>query len=156
MTTASFAEGLNRNPWLMAAGIATLAAAALHVACIVGGPDWYRALGAGEPMARAAERGSATPTLITAVIATILALWAAYAFSGAGFVARLPLLRLGLVAITAVLLLRGLVLFYPPLLRRPDLSGSFILWSSLIVLALGLLYAIGTWQAWSQLSKETV
>jgi hypothetical protein len=156
VTTASFAEGLGRNPWLMAAGVATLAAAAVHVACIVGGPDWYRALGAGERMAQAAERGSATPALITIVIAAILGLWAAYAFSGAGFVARLPLLRVGLVAITVVLLGRGLVLFFPPLLRRPDLSSGFILWSSLIVLALGLLYAIGTWQAWSQLSKETV
>ena len=156
MTTVSFAEGVSRNPWLMAAGFATLAAAALHLACIVGGPSWYRALGAGERMAVAAERGSASPALITAVIATILILWAAYAFSGAGLVARLPLLRLGLVAITAVLLGRGLVLFYPPLLRRPDLSASFLFWSSLIVLALGLLYAIGTWQAWSQLSKETI
>ena len=145
-----------RNPWLVAAGSASLAAAALHLACIAGGPSWYRALGAGEPMARAAERGSLGPALITAAIAAILVLWAAYAFSGAGLLGRLPLLRVGLVAITAILLLRGLVLFYPPALRRPDLSDSFILWSSLVVLALGLLYAVGTWQAWSALSKETI
>ena len=144
-----------RNPWLVAAGWSALAAAALHLACIAGGPGWYRALGAGDRMARAAERGSATPALITAAIAAMLALWAAYAFSGAGLIGRLPLLRLGLVAITAVLLLRGLVLFHPPLLRRPDLSDSFLLWSSLIVLALGLLYAVGTWQAWNQLTRET-
>ncbi len=146
----------DRNPWLVAAGCASLAAAALHLACIVGGPSWYRALGAGEGMARAAERGSSGPALITAAIAAILALCAAYAFSGAGLIGRLPLLRFGLVAITAVFLLRGLVLFYPPVLRRPDLSDSFLLWSSLIVLAIGILFAVGTWQAWSALFRETI
>ncbi len=146
----------DRNPWLIAAGCTSLAAAALHVVCIAGGPNWYRALGAGEGMARAAERGSSGPALITAAIAVILAVCAAYAFSGAGLIGRLPLLRIGLVTITAVFLLRGLVLFYPPMLRRQDLSDSFLLWSSLVVMAIGLLYAVGTWQAWSALSRETI
>jgi hypothetical protein len=145
-----------RNPWLIAGGFASLAAAALHLACIVGGPAWYRALGAGEPIARAAERGSIIPALITAAIAAMLALAAAYAFSGAGTIGRLPLLRLGLVTISAVFLLRGLVVLYPPLLRRPDLSFEFMLWSSLVVLALGILYAIGTWQVLTAPGRETI
>ena len=144
------------NPWLVAGGCASLAASAVHLACIAGGPDWYRALGAGERMAQAAERGSAMPALVTAAIAAVLALWAAYAFSGAGLIGRLPLLRVGLIAITAIYLLRGLVLFYPPLLRRSDLSANFLLWSSVIVLAIGLLYAIGTWQAWGTVGRETI
>ena len=81
-------------------------------------------------MARAAERGSPVPALITAAIAAILALCAAYAFSGAGLIGRLPLVRVGLLVISAVFLARGLVIFYPPALRRPDLSDSFMLWSS--------------------------
>jgi hypothetical protein len=144
------------NPWLIAAGFGSLTAAALHLACIAGGPSWYRALGAGEGMAQAAERGSSGPALITAGIAATLVLWAAYAFSGAGLIGRLPLLRVGLMVISAILLLRGLVLFYPPLLQRPDLSTNFLVWSSLIVLALGLLYAVGTWRAWGQISKGMV
>jgi hypothetical protein len=100
-------------------------------------------------MARAAERGDMRPALITAAIAAVLAIWAAYAFSGAGLIARLPLLRIALVAIASVYLLRGLVLFVPSALRRPDLSAAFLVWSSLIALALGLIHAIGTWRAWS-------
>ena len=66
-------------------------------------------------------------------------------------IARLPLLRIGLVAITAAYLLRGLVVLKPALLRRPDLSADFIMWSSLIVLAMGLVHALGLWRGWNDL-----
>ena len=140
-----------RSPWLLAGGALSLAAALLHLACIAGGPWWYRFFGAGEGMARAAERGELRPALVTAAIAAVLAIWACYAFSGAGLIARLPLLRIALPAITAVYLLRGMVLFFPDALRRPDLSPAFLLWSSLVVLAIAAIHAIGTWQAWSTL-----
>jgi hypothetical protein len=140
-----------RSAWLVAAGGLSLTASLLHAACIAGGPAWYRFFGAGEGMARAAERGEARPALITAGIAIILALWACYSFSGAGLIGRLPLLRVGLVAITAAYLLRGMVLFVPRALGRPDLSPAFLLWSSLVVLAIGSVHAIGTWRAWSML-----
>jgi hypothetical protein len=136
------------NPWLLLGGCLSAGASLLHLACIAGGPDWYRALGAGEGMARAAERGDWRAAGITTVIALVLGTASAYAFSGAGLIARLPLLKLGLVVITAVYLLRGLVLFMPSALARPDLSTSFLIWSSAIVLAFGIIHAVGTWRAW--------
>jgi len=144
----------DRNIWLIAGGWMSLAAAVLHIACIFGGPDWYRFFGAGEPIARAAERGSWVPPLMTLGIATVLAIWAAYAFAGAGLLPRLPLMRTALVAISAIYLARGLVVLHPSLLNRSDLSASFMLWSSLIVLAIGIVYAIGTWRAWPLLSAK--
>ena len=143
-----------RHPWLVVGGAASLAAALLHVACIFGGPDWYRFFGAGEPLARAAERGSWVPPLLTLGIASVLAVWAAYAFSGAGLIPRLPFMRSALVVISAVYLARGLVILHPPLFGRTDLSWAFMLWSSLIVLAIGVLYAVGTWRAWPTLSAK--
>lgn len=68
---------MTRNPWLIAGGILSSLAAVLHVAVIVGGPDWYRFFGAGEGMARMAERGSAYPIAVALLIATILGVWAA-------------------------------------------------------------------------------
>ena len=138
------------NQWLVAGGILSAIAALLHVAIIFGGPDWYRFFGAGEAMARADARGSSRPDLIAAGIAAILFLWSAYAFSGAGLIRRLPLLRTALVAITAIYLVRAvgalalLVLGIEPL-------EPFIVWSSLVVLVYGLAYAIGTWTAWPRL-----
>lgn len=141
---------------LTAGALLSLVAAILHLACIVGGPDWYRFFGAGEGVAQAAERGEAMPAIITTGIAAVLAIWAAYALSGAGRIVRLPLLRTGLVVISAIYLLRGAMLFTPALWNRPDLSAGFMLWSSLIVLGYGLIYAVGTWRAWPRLSKKEI
>lgn len=141
---------MDRNWWLIVGGCLSAAAAVLHLAVIVGGPNWYRFFGAGEAMARAAERGSVMPALITVGIAAVLAVWAAYAFAGAGLIPRLPLMRTALVAISAVYLLRGLALV-PALAVNGGGVTPFTLWSSLIVLAYGVAYAIGTWRAWGSL-----
>ena len=142
-----------RNPALVIGGGLSVAASLLHIACIIGGPDWYRFFGAGEAMATMAEQGSMTPTLVTLGIAAILAIWAAYAFSGAGLLPRLPLLRTGLVTISAVYLLRGLALIPALAINRGEVT-PFVLWSSLIVLVYGLAYAVGTWIAWPRLGNR--
>ncbi|HEX8623590.1 MAG TPA: hypothetical protein VF782_00785 [Allosphingosinicella sp.] len=138
--------------WLLAAALLSAIAAILHLAVIAGGPDWYRFFGAGEEMARMAERGSPVPALMTFGIAAALAAWSAYALSGAGQIRRLPLLRTGLVVISAIYLLRGLVLL-PLLAVNPNLVDAFTLWSSLIVLVYGITYAVGTIRAWPALAR---
>lgn len=136
---------------LIIGGILSLLASLLHIGVIVGGPNWYRFFGAGEPMAKMAENGSFYPALITTGIALILAVWSWFAFAGAGLVWKPPLLRTGLIAISAVYLIRGLVLF-PMLLFVPEKINNFAIWSSIIVLIYGLFYAVGTWKSWSALS----
>lgn len=136
---------------LFIGGILSLLASLLHIGVIIGGPDWYRFFGAGEELAKMAEKGSLYPAVITFGIALVLAAWAWFAFAGAGFVWKPPLLRTGLIAISAVYLLRGLVLL-PMLLLTPEKVNGFAVWSSIIVLVYGLFYATGTWKAWPQLS----
>lgn len=139
--------------WLHIGGWLSLAAALLHIACIFGGPQWYRFFGAGEGMAQAAARGEWTPALLTLGISAILMIWAAYAFSGAGWLPRLPLLRTGLIVITFIYLARGLMLL-PLHLWRPHLTDAFTVWSSLIVLGYGIVYAVGLCRAWPALSER--
>jgi hypothetical protein len=134
---------------LVFGGSLTGVAALLHVAIIVGGPDWYRFFGAGERMARLAARGSIYPTVITACIAAVLGVWALYAFSGAGVIRRLPRLRLALTLIAGVYLARG-ILGVPIVLFTDDVytnqlkaKMTFMVVSSAICVALGLCYAIG-------------
>lgn len=138
------------NYWLISGGILSAIAALMHIAIIIGGPDWYRFFGAGEVMAQAAEQGRLMPTLITIGIAAMLAIWAAYAFSGAGLIPRLPLLRTALVIISAIYLLRAVAVI-PALFTATEQGPTFWLWSSAIVLIYGLAYAIGTWRAWPEL-----
>ncbi len=140
------------NVWLIAAGSLSVVAALLHFACIVFGAPLYRALGAGEGIARAAERGAMMPAIMAALIGIVLFGWALYAFSAAQLILRLPLTRTALTAIIAVLLVRGLSI---PLMRiwRPDLSMAFLYTTGAICTLLGLIFLIGTRSAWSTLSN---
>lgn len=147
--------GPTQNIWLIAAGYGSIAASLAHLACIIGGANWYRFMGAGEQIARAAERGAFMPTILTMGIAAVIAVWAAYAFSAAGMIMRLPLTRTALVLISLVLFLRAFAYFIRDS-WRPDLSHSFMAWSSLIVLLLGLCFSIGTWRSWRALSAVAV
>ena len=126
-------------------------AALLHVAIIMGGPDWYRFFGAGEELASMAEQGSWYPGVLTFGIALVLFIWGLYGFSGAGLLRqRLPFLKASLVIISAIYLLRGLALA-PAYLVKPELVDTFLIWSSLICLVYGAAYAIGTRQVWARL-----
>lgn len=128
---------------LIAAALTGLAALA-HVGCIIFGARWYRFMGAGERMARMAEAGSPRPALITAAVTLVLVIWAAYALSGAGVLAPLPLLQPVLWAICAVLMLRALGGFVLAVLAPGEHGWRFWIWSSALCLLLAASYTLGT------------
>ena len=128
---------------ILIAGVLSLLVAILHIAIVVAGAEWYRFFGAGEQMAKMAEQGSLIPAIVTLAIALVFAIWAAYAFASAGIIAKMPLQKIALIAISSIYILRGLVVVV--LIFKPMLASSFNIWSSLVSLAIGLLYAYGTW-----------
>jgi hypothetical protein len=137
--------------WLLCAGVAAAAGAIVHVAILFGGPDWYAFFGAPRALVEMARAGHPRAAISCVVIATILSVFAAYAFSGAGLIRRLPLLRTGLALIGGALVLRGL-LFVPLLIWLPgSLSrlcdcrsvDTFIVVTSLLCLLMGIGYALG-------------
>lgn len=131
-------------------GSLSAAAALAHAACIVVGAPAYRFMGAGEKMARAAEARKLQPMLVTLAITGVLFVWAAYAFSGAGAIGRLPFTKLALSAICAVYLGRAVAfsLLKPAF---PENSPAFWLVSSGICLAIGLLHLYGLIAQWPAL-----
>lgn len=138
------------NVFLIFAGILSAIVAMLHIGCIYFGAPWYRFFGAGEQMAVLAERGSIQPTLITSGIVLVLSIWSLYAFSAAGIIFRLPLVRIALILITVIYLVRGIAGFFfvsSPMGRSPE----FWLWSSSICLCFGIIHLIGLKQQWTSL-----
>ena len=136
------------NHFLVAGGVLSALAALLHLGCIVFGAPWYRFLGAGEQMARLAEAGSPHPTRMALLIAGMLMVWSAYAFSGAGVLPRLPLLRTVLCVITFIYLARAVA--FPAIMPMfPGTSLTFWLTSSAICAVFGIVHLIGLWQVWS-------
>lgn len=142
-----------RNRLLIAAGALSALAALVHLGCIVFGAPWYRTLGAGEQMVQMALRGSWYPPLITLFIAGVLMTWALFAWSGAGLIGRLPLLRTVLCLVTAVYLVRGVIVL-PVIDHFPSRTPTFWWWSSAICLVIGIVHLTGLRQAWPQLNPS--
>ena len=139
---------------LLAAGLLSGCVAALHVGIMLYGGNAYRYFGAGERMARMAERGSPEPALITTVLVLLFGAWAAYAFSGAGVLAPLPWIRSCRSCIGLVYTARGLVVIPQVFLW---LSAGSVgvplrhLVFSTVSLVVGVTYVAGTCLAWRTL-----
>ena len=143
----------NINKPLIAAAILCALASLAHFGCIVFGADWYRFFGAGEQMARMAEQGLWYPSIVTAVLVTVLASWSLYALSAVGVIRRLPLIRLALCLISTLFILRA-VSFAALQPMFPENSMTFWYVSSAICLTIGLCFAVGTYQQWQKLSEK--
>ncbi len=104
----------------------------------------------------------ANPTMLIAaslVMAVVFAVCGLYAFSGAGVIRRLPLLRLGLIAIGGVYTLNGLnaipgLLIVAGLIHTPAPVPPQALISVLVSLGIGLAYLVGTVAGWPVLSPS--
>lgn len=138
------------NKPLMIAGCCSILGALLHVVCIAGGADWYRFMGAGERIAKQVQAGEVMPAVITLLISSLLLVWALFAFSGAGLIRKLPMLRTALVLISSVYLLRGIAGFFLPLWVDHSMvqQNSVTFWwiSSTVCCIFGGFYAVGTYR----------
>ena len=136
--------------WLLVAGGAALAVALLHVAAIIGGPEWFAALKAPPAVVASSRDGTWLAPVSTFAIAAMFAVFGLYAFSAAGLGSALPLTRIVLGGVALLFLARGLllvpfVILRPALIQRLD---GFDIWSSAISFGIGLVFAVGAWSAW--------
>jgi hypothetical protein len=126
---------------------------ALFHAVIAFSPALCRQFGAPESFV---ARGPGVVAVVTLLLAATFATWAAYGFSGAGWLPRLPFLGPGLLGIGAVFTARGLAVFLQLLVRagvvqrtapvaRRDLAFSTV---SLLI---GIAYLVGTVASWPAL-----
>jgi hypothetical protein len=95
--------------------------------------------------------------LVGEAAAVVLVIFGLYALSGAGTIRRLPLLRLGLIGISSLYLLRGLFLILSVLVILGVLQGELLIQgeiSTLVFLAAGIAYAIGTAVNWKDMQMR--
>lgn len=137
---------------LVTAGFMSLAVALFHVvAAFV--PRLQRSFGAPESLIAA---GPLAIGVACFALTALFSIWAAYAFSGAGWLPNMPFLGLALLAIGAVYALRG-TLLGPQLLAvagrwpRDIQTEPQHLVSSAVSLTIGLVYLAGTLVSWSEL-----
>ncbi|MBL1240512.1 MAG: hypothetical protein COB13_001575 [OCS116 cluster bacterium] len=137
--------------YLFIGAILSAIASLAHIGCIVFGGKWYLFFGAGQQMANWADDGNAKHIFITLPIVIILAIWSAYALSAAGVIMPLPLLKWGLIAITAIYTIRGIYGFYFVLRPQGENSAKFWFYSSIICLGFGIVHFVGLLQMWQNI-----
>jgi hypothetical protein len=133
---------------LTLAGMGVAAAALVHIVAMILGPEAIAFLGAPAHIVRSMEQGTAEAWVTVSVIVAALGVFAAYAFSGAGFLPRLPL-RVVLSLVASIFILRGLMIFVQ--LRSANFAALFDvvhLVLSGVVFMLGVLYAFGAARLW--------
>ena len=134
-----------QRKFLVAGGVISAVISILHV-FLTFRPELYRYIspGQGSGLAQIAEQGSSLIRIVTFALAVMFAIWAIYAFSGAGLIRRLPLLRPVLIAIGVIYILRSL--FLPSEINMVMTQGypfRFVVFSA-ISLAAGVLYLLGS------------
>ncbi|MEM9325804.1 MAG: hypothetical protein AAGA85_09115 [Bacteroidota bacterium] len=140
-------EVLGFNRWLLLGGLSSFIIGLLHIATILGGAYWYRAMGAGEQMATLAEQGSWRPALVTSLITLIFFVWAYYALSASGLrlLGTVPFVKGMLLLIGGVYTFRGLAIV-APLFGYTGHGARFMVLTSFVSLVIGALHWAGLWR----------
>ena len=135
---------VNRKASIMMVLAATVAivTAFAHLSCIYFGPQCYSVQMAPSSIVQSAQAGTLLAPIGTIIVSAIFILFGCYALSGAGLIGRLPLLSIGIYAIAAACIIRGLLpiqLF----IRHPEKVSMPVLNVGIIWLIVGLLYFFG-------------
>lgn len=136
---------ISPKPLLVAGGVITALISLLHVVLAVR-PELYRYFGPGQgsELAQRAVEGSRGTTIASVLLALVFAIWAIYAFSGAGLIGGFPLLRPALIVIGVIYILRSLFIISE--IRMVISQGypfRFVVFSAISLVA-GMLYLIGS------------
>lgn len=131
------------NHWLIAGGVMSALISLLHVFLAVF-PGLYRFIGPDQSaLTEIAVQGSSITTVLSVALALLFAVWALYAFSGAGLIPPFPLLRIALIAISVIYLLRALFLLSEiDMVLNQGYPFRFLVFSTISLVA-GLLYLFG-------------
>jgi len=132
-----------RNYYLITGGVLSAFISIFHVV-LVFNPTLFSYVTPGQSaLTEMALQGSSITTVASIALALLFAIWALYAFSGAGMIRRLPLLRAALIIIGIIYILRSL--FLPSEIKMVLTQAyplQFVIFS-LISLVTGLFYIIG-------------
>jgi hypothetical protein len=124
--------------------------AMIHLVAPLIGPDWYAFLNAPASVVASARQATLFAPLGGLLIGGMMILCAIYGFAARHKV-RLPLMRLAMVAISAICLTRGLFVI-PVIMLNPALATPFNIVSSIEWFLAGASYLIGTMVFWRTMS----
>ena len=127
---------------LISAGIIASASAIWHLLCILGGPTWFMFARAPQQVIDSAQQGTLLAPVSTVVVASLMFACAVFAFSAAGLIRKVPLLKSALITIAVLCTLRGLIAI-PTFVNSTGLDIWQIV-ASIIWLYVGICFIAGS------------
>lgn len=94
---------------LISAGVIASASAIWHLLCIFGGPSWFAFARAPQQVIESAQQGTMFAPISTVIVASLMVACTIFAFSAAGLIRKVPLLKSALITIATLCILRGLI-----------------------------------------------
>ncbi|PCH94265.1 MAG: hypothetical protein COB83_12015 [Gammaproteobacteria bacterium] len=98
-----------KSKLLISAGVIASFAAIWHLLCILGGPSWFVFARAPQQIIDSAQQGTLLAPVGTVIVACLMFACTVFAFSAAGLIRKVPLLKSALIAIAVLCTLRGLI-----------------------------------------------
>jgi hypothetical protein len=127
---------------LILAGIIAGLSAVWHLLCIVGGPSWFIFARAPSVIITSAQQGTLLAPIGTIIVAALMFSCTIYAFSGAGLIRKIPLLKSALVTISILCLLRVVVV--APSLLYSSFADTWQVIATSVWLFVGVCFLLGS------------
>jgi len=131
-----------KSQFLLSGGIIAGLAAVWHLLCIIGGPAWFIFARAPSVIIVSAQQGTLLAPIGTIIVAVLMFTCTIYAFSGAGVIRKIPLLKSALVTITILCLLRAVVVI--PSLLYSSFADTWQVIASSVWLFVGICFLLGS------------
>ena len=98
-----------KSKLLISGGVIASAAAIWHLLCIWGGPSWFAFARAPKQLIDSAQQGTLLAPVSTLIVAGLMLACTVFAFSAAGLIRKVPLVKPALITIALLCTVRGLV-----------------------------------------------
>lgn len=129
-----------RYKLLISEGIIAFASAIWHLLCILGGPSWFAFARAPQAIIDSAQQGTWLAPIGTIFVASLMAACTVFAFSAAGIIGKVPLLKPALITIAVLCILRGLIAI-PLLMTTIDIWETV---ASSVWFYVGICFSLGS------------
>ena len=98
-----------KSKLLISAGFVASASAIWHLLCIIGGPKWFAFARAPQQIIDSSQQGTLLAPIGTIIVASLMFACTVFAFSGAGLMCKVPLLKSALITISILCIVRALI-----------------------------------------------
>jgi hypothetical protein len=140
-----------KSKLLISAGVIACASSIWHLLCIFGGPHWFAFARAPQQIIDSSQQGTLLAPIGKVIVAILMFACTVFAFSAAGLIRKVPLLKSALITISILCVLRGLMAI-PTFINSTGLDHWQII-ASTVWFYVGICFVAGSIEQYS-LSKS--